>query len=328
MQRQINLGLVEFRDDHTEPPFRKAHIRPVPDELVDEEDSDSDGDVEDDEELATQVRGSYFYKQSQVSVKLLRSLFGAKLFNNPKDHIELARLIHYATSGDPDALILDFFAGSGSTAHAAINLNRDDEGRRRFILVQLPEAISATNKEQKAAAEYCKKLGKPLAISELTRERVRKAGELIRAECPSMPVDYGFRALRLSASNFRTWDADAATASTETLAQQLSLHADNLVAGRSEQDRLFELMLRAGLPLSARIESVSVGAQAAWRVTAGDAAHLFCLATPVEQATLDALRALQPATVVCLDAAFAGNDALKTNTVLQMKDAGIRFHTA
>jgi adenine-specific DNA-methyltransferase len=94
MQRQISLGLVEFREDHTEPPFRKAHIRPIPQEIdsVDSEGDDAEEpeDSEDEEEFATQVRGSYFYKQSQVSVKYLRALFGKKVFNNPKDLDEIA----------------------------------------------------------------------------------------------------------------------------------------------------------------------------------------------------------------------------------------------
>jgi adenine-specific DNA-methyltransferase len=80
MQRQIDLGLVEFRDDHTEPPFRKFHIKPVGQELADEDETDFDGDEEtaDEEELATQVRGSVFYKQSQVSVRYLRDLMGPR----------------------------------------------------------------------------------------------------------------------------------------------------------------------------------------------------------------------------------------------------------
>ena len=97
MQRQIMLGLVEFREDHTEPPFRKAHIRPITEEL-DEEATEDNSESEGEEEFATQVRGSYFYKQSQVAVKLLRKLMGAKAFDNPKDHFELARLFEYVTN--------------------------------------------------------------------------------------------------------------------------------------------------------------------------------------------------------------------------------------
>ncbi len=82
----------------------------------------SSDDVGDEEELATQVRASYFYAQSQVAVKYLRGLLGAKAFNNPKDHEELAKLLNYVTSNDPNALFLDFFAGSGSTGEAVAAL--------------------------------------------------------------------------------------------------------------------------------------------------------------------------------------------------------------
>ena len=110
MKKMIELGIVEFRDDHTEPPLRKQHIRPIIFEieaLADTNDEDMDVAEENEEdELATQVRGSYFYKQSQSTVKFLRNLMGGKVFDNPKDHFELARLFQYVTSGKPDALIL------------------------------------------------------------------------------------------------------------------------------------------------------------------------------------------------------------------------------
>jgi adenine-specific DNA-methyltransferase len=123
MQRQIDLGLVEFRADHTEPPIRKYHIKPVVYELIDEDDIEFDADSEEaDEELATQVRGTVFYKQSQVSVKYLRKLMAAKVFDNPKDHEELGRLFSYASNGDDHPIIMDFFAGSGSSAEAVIRL--------------------------------------------------------------------------------------------------------------------------------------------------------------------------------------------------------------
>jgi adenine-specific DNA-methyltransferase len=96
---------------------------------------------DDDGEFATQVRGSYFYKQSQVSVKYLRDLLNAKAFNNPKDFVELSKLFDYVTSSDTSAIVLDFFAGSGSSGHAVMAQNAADSGNRRYILVQLPEPL-------------------------------------------------------------------------------------------------------------------------------------------------------------------------------------------
>ncbi len=137
MQRQIDLGLIEFRDDHTTPPFRKAHLRPVMDEL-----DEDDGLFEDDEitseevVVGMQVMPSVIYKQSQVAVKYLRKLMGSKAFDNPKDHEVLTRIIRYCTTPNEGDIILDSFAGSGTTGHAVLLANSEDKGNRQFILVE------------------------------------------------------------------------------------------------------------------------------------------------------------------------------------------------
>ena len=183
MQRHIDLGLVQFRPDHTEPPFRKAHIRPVSQELESLE-ANEEQDDDDAEELATQVRGSYFYAQSQVSVRHLRALLGKNVFNNPKDLDEIAKLIRYATTNDKEALVLDFFGGSGTTGEAVMRLNAEDGGNRQFILVQIPQPIDPKGKKQKEAHRFVTEtLGKPEAtIFEITAERLRRAGAKIEAE--------------------------------------------------------------------------------------------------------------------------------------------------
>ena len=164
----------------------------------------ADGEVDD--ALATQVRGSYFYKQSQVEVKAMRALMGAKVFDNPKDHSEPARWFNYLTANDEEALILDFFAGSGTTGHSTFSLNAEDGGSRRYILVQLPEPLDPANKEQKLAADYCDELGVLRTIAELTKERLRRAGAKIAADHPDHKGDLGFRVFKLDSSNIRAWD--------------------------------------------------------------------------------------------------------------------------
>jgi len=136
MQRQIRSGLVVFREgaESAEPPIRKAHLVPIPEEL----DEDTVADVEEetaDDEVGLQVMPSVIYKQSQVAVKHLRALMGDKAFPNPKDHEVIARLIRYVA--DSDSQILDFFAGSGTTGHSVIDLNRSDQGHRKFTLVEV-----------------------------------------------------------------------------------------------------------------------------------------------------------------------------------------------
>ena len=151
MNEKIKLGLVEFREDETQPPFRKRHLVPIAEELADEDEDDDeieneevegsqieDEEEEDDESVGMQVVSSVIYKQSQVAVKYLRELMGAKVFDNPKDHEVLKRLIRYCTSSKENHIVLDFFAGSGSTGEAVLQANREDNGNRRFVCVQLP----------------------------------------------------------------------------------------------------------------------------------------------------------------------------------------------
>lgn len=152
MQKQIDLGLVEFREDHTKPPFRKAHLRPIPDELDEDDFENSEEAVEDDEAteeilVGMQVMPSVIYKQSQVAVKFLRKLMGKKTIGTtPKDHEVLARLFAYCTSSED--IIPDSFAGSGSTAHAVLVANQNDEGDRKFILVEMEDYAKSLTAER------------------------------------------------------------------------------------------------------------------------------------------------------------------------------------
>ena len=334
--RQIRLGLVEFRADHTEPPFRKAHLRPVFEEL--EESLESDGgeasDAEE-EELATQVRGSYIYKQSQVAVKYLRKLMGGRLFDNPKDHVELKRLVDYVTMADGSDLMLDFFAGAGGLGEAVLELNAEDGCNRKFILVQLPEpterkdfpTIADITRER--VRRVIKKMGEEIAARE-HKEREEKEGRLPLAggepKAPHAKQDLGFKAFKLSSSNFKVWDAASAPKDGVGLAEQLKLMAHNVAEGRPDEAILYELVLKSNLPLTSRIESGKIGAQTFYDVA--DCTLAICLERPMQQETLRGLVARKPKGVICLDIAFAGNDQLKANTVLEMKSHGIEFHTA
>lgn len=147
-----------------------------------------------------------------------------------------------------DDLILDFFAGSGTTGHAVMAQNAADGGNRRYILVQLPEPLDPANKNQKTAADFCDSLGKPRNIAELTKERLRRAAAKIRAENPDTTADLGFRCYKLATSNLKRWQPH--TESDEALAADLAEAADNLLPGRSEDDLLVELLLKRGIDLA------------------------------------------------------------------------------
>ncbi|EFU8313511.1 site-specific DNA-methyltransferase [Escherichia coli] len=156
-------------------------------------------------------------------------------FDTPKPLRLLDRILHLATTNDKDCIILDFFAGSGTTAHATLNKNIADSGSRRYIAVQLPEKI------------YDEKY---YTISELTKERLRRAGKKVREDNPDWNGDVGFRVFKLDTSNIRPWEASA-----ETLSQQLDAYVSPILEGRSEEDLLAELMLKRGIDLCVNVET-------------------------------------------------------------------------
>ncbi|MGA4475945.1 site-specific DNA-methyltransferase [Ectopseudomonas chengduensis] len=330
MQRRIDAGVVEFREDHTEPPFRKSHIRPIPletEEITPDEDTD-DSEIDDnDEELATQVRGSYFYKQSQVSVKYLRELFGKKVFNNPKDVDEITRLISYTTGDDPKALIMDFFAGSGTTGESVMRLNAGDNGARKYILIQLPEPLDASKKEQKSAAKFCDEIGKPRLITSLTCERLRRAGKLILSNHSDAQIDIGFRLLKLGTSNIRAWNPTASD-----LKKEMFEHENHILPDRHETDILTELLLKLGLDLCVPIEQQQIAGKTVHSI--GGGVLLACLTEQITRDQVEDLaqgivawhKAQAPAsdsTCVFRDSAFA-DDIAKTNLAAILNQAGIK----
>lgn len=315
MERQIDLGFVEFRADHTEPPFRKYHLKPVVYELSEDQENEFDDQDEGEEgdeveELATQVRGTVFYKQSQVSVKYLRKLMGAKVFDNPKDHEELARLFRYFTSNDENPIIMDFFAGSGSSAEAVIRLVGGGLPGARFIAVQLPEAVNHKERTGKAALSNGWK-----TITDVTRERLRRVLNLDELKATSQ----GFRAYRLSQSNVRGW-AGVKDASADEYLKQMDAFADTLVSGWKAEDVIWEVALREGFPLTARITSAGNSApKGSWNVSDPDSGRSFtiCLADHIDLEQAKRLGLSKSDTFVCRDTAL--DDTTAANLALQCR---------
>ncbi|MGV8073428.1 MAG: site-specific DNA-methyltransferase [Syntrophobacteraceae bacterium] len=323
MQARIKAGVVVFRDDHTEPPFMKAHLKPIHSELLNGEYAN-----EEEEELALQVRGSYFYKQSQVAVKYLKNLMGAKVFDNPKDHVELARLMKYIGCSQGGDIILDFFAGSGSTAEAVLEVNKERDTQVSFILVQLPELLDPDNKDQKAAHDFCKKHSLPVTIAELTKERVRRAIQRLNEPeggqlslWPKQKQDRGFRVFKLAESNFRPWNTDIPTGDLASLEKQLEMFIEHIRKDRSAEDILYEILLKSGFPLTAPVEKLNLAGKNVYRAAGG--ALFICLERRLTLELIRAMAELKPERVVCLDRGFAGNDQLKANAVQIFRTKGV-----
>jgi adenine-specific DNA-methyltransferase len=250
----------------------------------------------------------------------------ADVFDTPKPVRLIDRMIDIATKKSVDSIVLDFFAGSGTTGHAAMAHNSAQADNLRYILVQLPEPLDPSVKEQKVASAFCDQLGKPRNIAELTKERLRRAGKKIREENPMFAGDLGFRVFKLASSNIRAWDPNR-----DDLPATLQESIEHLKTDRTEQDILFELLLKLGLDLTIPIEQKTIAGKAVHNIGAGTL--LVCLAEQIAAAKVEPLalgiaawhKELAPAgetTVVFRDSAFA-DDVAKTNLTAILQQHGL-----
>lgn len=215
------------------------------------------------------------YDSSEYGTKLLDGLIEGGGFTYPKSIWAVYDAIKLMTEDDPNAIVMDFFAGSGTTGHAVMKLNDDLGGDRRFILVQLPEPLNAANPDQANAARFCEKRGLPLTIAEITKERLRKAaGQIGEA------ADKGFRVFKLDSSNLRLWEPGG------DLAADLLAAADNIVQNRSEDDLLTELLLKQGIDLTEPMLTETISGLPVHAM--GGGILIVCLA-PVTTANAEAL---------------------------------------
>jgi adenine-specific DNA-methyltransferase len=267
---------------------------------------------------------SVFYQDGRAATKRLRDLMGEDCFDFPKDETVLQELVGMMTSESD--IILDCFAGSGTTGHATLAQNALDGGNRRYVLVQLPEPLDPENKEQSAAASYCKKLKVPYSLSELTKERLRRAGKRIKEDFPSFKGDTGFRVFKLDSSNLSAWDPDR-----EDVGQALLDSMEHIKPDRLDDDVLYELLLKLGLDLCVPIEQKEIAKKIVHSVGAG--ALIVCLATkifrddaePLALGIIEWHKQLNPAgesTVVFRDSAFA-DDVAKTNLAAILQQHGL-----
>jgi len=247
---------------------------------------------------------------NQEAKKEIISLFGdSEPFSTPKPVRLIRRMLQIATDANGGDIVLDFFAGSGTTGHAVMQANGDDGGNRRFILVQFPEPTGRTDFP---------------VISDITSSRLRLAIEAGQVGAASS--SHGFRVFRLDSSNIQGWDPDR-----DDLGESLSDSIEHLKSDRTEQDILFELLLKLGLDLTVPIESREYSGKTVYSVGAGT---LFvCLAMSMEQDDVEEialglvawhedLDVSSETTVVFRDSAFA-NDVTKTNLTAILEQHGL-----
>jgi adenine-specific DNA-methyltransferase len=272
---------------------------------------------------------SFYTERGQKEVNKLFET-RTKIFQSPKSPYLLAQLICTATA-DSD-LVIDFFAGSGTIGHAVMLQNQIDGHRRRFVLVQLPEPIDPSVKEQSPTAAYLDSIGKRHYLTEVTKERLRRCGSRTREENPLFAGDLGFRVFKLDRSNIRAWDPDR-----DDLTGTLLDAVEHLREGRSEQDILYELLLKLGLELTVPIATRTIVGKEVHSIGAGTL--LACLAPAIDRATVEPLalgivawhRELAPSgegdppretTLVFRDSAFA-DDVAKTNLAAILEQHGL-----
>jgi adenine-specific DNA-methyltransferase len=231
-------------------------------------------------------------------------------------------------ASSPDSVVLDFFAGSGTTGHAVLAQNAKDGGSRRFILVQLPEPVEEGSEAAKAGFG---------TIADITKERVRRAAKEIVKEAGGLSKlqladglgtqDVGFRVFKLDKSNFQVWDAAAPAGDGVKLEEQLALQVEHVVKGRKGLDVVFEVLLKSKLPLTSNVEKVKLGAGEVWSVNEG--VLLVVVDEGVDLAGVRELakRVPKPEAVVFLDRCFGGKDSLKANARKIFQDANIEFKT-
>ncbi len=231
---------------------------------------------------------------SQDGTKETTSLFDAKVFSFPKPSSLIQYLIKISTSEDD--LILDFFSGSATTAHAVMQLNSKDEEHRKYIMVQLQEETPEDSEAQKAGYK---------TIPDIAKERIRRAGKKIKEESPltTQDLDIGFRVFKLADSNFE----DVNKAPNEYDQTQLDFFLDNIKGDRTDLDLLFGAMLNWGVQLSLPMASDEIDGKTIYSVNEGDL--VACFAEDITENVLKAIADKQPLRILFRDSCFSRDDA-------------------
>ena len=226
---------------------------------------------------------------------------------------------HINAQDNRDDIILDFFAGSGTTAQAVMSLNAEDGGSRKYLCVQLAEPCEEKSEAYKAGYK---------TIADIGKERIRRAAKKIKEEAAGKldfdktKLDLGFKVFKLEQSNFKQWRENVKTGGE--LKEQMRMFVDNVKKGSETEDMLFEIILKnSRFDLNVKVEKESFDGVDYYRIA--DGVEIVCLSPKITKKFVDKVLAEKPEKFTCLDVAFKSNDQLKTNTALQMESAKIEF---
>lgn len=234
---------------------------------------------------------------NERGTEAIKDLLDKAYFNYPKSVYTIKRVLELASS--KNSLIFDFFSGSATTAHAVMQLNAEDGGKRNFIMVQLPEVCAENSEAYKAGYKN---------ICEIGKERIRRAGKKIKEENPltTQDLDIGFRVLKCDSSNME----DVYFTPKEYMDKQQSLFIDNIKKDRNDEDLLFDAMLKLDTPLSSKIEKISIAGKTVYNVAQG---HLMaCFDKNVTDEVITAIAKEMPSYFVMRDSSQA-DDSVAIN---------------
>lgn len=254
--------------------------------------------------------------------KHLAELMGAQsTFSNPKPIRLIKRLLQIGTPDD-SSIVLDFFGGSCTTAHAILELNKEDGNDRRFIMVQLPELIDEESLAREAGYKNIADLGKERvrrAIKKISEEQKESAKQQKLADDPETPVDLGFRVFKLSKSNFKVWNGQVPA--DGKVEKQLEDFIENLHNDGTDEEILYELLLKSGFALTIPVTEKKIAGKKVYSIDSD--ALLICLEHNLTKDLIVKMAEIKPARAICLDAGFKGNDQLRTNALEIMKSHGV-----
>ena len=271
------------------------------------------------------------YGDNQESDNEQKDLFGNKYF----DYTKPVKLVYNLTKSliyNEDDIILDFFSGSATTAHAVMQLNAEDGGNRRFICVQLPELCDEKSEAYKAGYKN---------ICEIGKERIRRAGKKIIEEKGDQigiddeekkPLDIGFKVFKLDTSNLRIWDNTPITGDNqiEMFTERMNSMIDSIKDDRTDMDVVYEVMLKMGVPLDVPVQYIGVNEKVVYKVVykvvhiVGDFLLMIALFDNITAEDIEAIAEYAPAKIICAEHGFADDSAL-SNAHYILKDRQIEL---
>ena len=334
LQEEIAKGHVVFGKDETTVPRVRMNL------------------FEADKEVLRSVHFSYAQTATNEFVKIFD---GKRVFENPKSVDDIKKLVEYITAKTDGDIILDFFSGSATTAHAVMQLNAEDGGNRRFILVQLPELCNEKSEAYKAGYKNICEIGKERIrrVGKKLKDTLESTGLFVRAlkrhqdqhgslggfayaeweECPDVinakkemaaKLDVGFRVFKLDTSNLKTWDATPIEdEQLDLLYQRMNSMIHRVKPERTDLDMIYEIMLKLGVPLTYSVTSFSIDNKTVYGV-GDDCLLLICLTENVQPEDVEQMTEYAPAKIIISRDSFADDTAM-ANAYYILRDHGIEL---